>query len=145
MIDIHTWKDEPRSVLNSALHIALIYADEVSTCYTDSVHGEDKITEQEIAAISQSETVLRHVLKSDCIPDEFIVPISNALVAARDILADTECSEATGLTAAAFGLPPQWSLHEYLERLDTVVNTIQSSITAEVYEAYYTSGRSSLV
>ena len=117
MIDIHTWDDESRCVLNSALHLALVYADEMPTCFPSDLDEDD----DPIDLICLSECIIREILKTDIIHDEHIMHCVNALSATYDLLHDTECSEATAITSAAYGLPPQWSLNTYLTKLCRVI------------------------
>jgi hypothetical protein len=121
MIDIHIWKDDYRCVFNSALHLALVYADEMPTCFPDAPIDDPEQYDVYMEAIATSESIIRGVLKTDILEDNHIVPITHAFESIYELLRDTECSEATALTPAAYGLPPQWSIPTYLNKLNSVI------------------------
>jgi len=140
MIDIHIWKDDYRCVFNSALHLALVYADEMPTCYPDvsidnTVDLLSDAWSETLQIIKQSEYVIRSVLKTDIVEDLHIVPITHALESIYELLHDTECSEATALTPAAYGLPPQWSIPTYLNKLNNIIAILISATTDSVIVA----------
>ena len=132
MIDLHTWKDDYRCVLNSSLHLALVYADEMPTCFPDMpVYDTIDILSDEWSeatqVIKQSEYIIRSVLKTDILEPYHAEPITHALEAVYELLHDTECSEATALTPAAYGLPPQWSIPAYLNKLNGIICILKAA------------------
>ena len=132
MIDIHGWKDDYRCVFNSALHLALVYADEMPTCFPDMpVYDTIDILSDEWSeatqVIKQSEYIIRSVLKTDILESYHAEPITHALEAVYELLHDTECSEATALTPAAHGLPPQWSIPTYLNKLSDIICILKAA------------------
>lgn len=132
MIDIHTWNDNSRCVFNSALHLALVYADEMPTCFPDQpiLDTVDLLSDEwseTIQTIKQSEYIIRSVLKTDILEDQHLEPITHAFESVFELLTDTECSEATALTPAAYGLPPQWSIPTYLDLLNSIICVLKAA------------------